>query len=257
MDRYTECLFENILVPLSGDEESWQTLEQALIIAKRECSRLHGLHVVTDKSQLASPEKLAIQAQFEQRCKGEGVEGRLAIEFGEITPKICERATLVDLVVIKAVHPPGAGLSAFASPFRDIIANSPRPVLALPGKAARLERALLAYDDSPKAREALFVAAYLAETWKTTLTVFSLVENSRKPSTVQDYARRYLELHEVEAEYIQESGTMENLKKLLLKKEIDLLLLGGYSGSAIKEMTIGSTVNLMLRETSQPILICR
>jgi nucleotide-binding universal stress UspA family protein len=33
--------------------------------------------------------------------------------------------------------------------------------------------------------------------------------------------------------------------------------MGGYSGSFLKEMTIGSSVNFMLREAGLPILICR
>jgi nucleotide-binding universal stress UspA family protein len=33
--------------------------------------------------------------------------------------------------------------------------------------------------------------------------------------------------------------------------------MGGYSGSILKEMTAGSSVNFMLRESQLPVLICR
>src|SRR5215208_3242735 len=47
--RYTDHLFTDILVPLSGNGESWDSLEQAIAIAQREDARLHGLHVVDSK----------------------------------------------------------------------------------------------------------------------------------------------------------------------------------------------------------------
>ncbi len=40
------CLFPDILVPVSGISRGWQALEQALIVAEREGSELHGFHVV-------------------------------------------------------------------------------------------------------------------------------------------------------------------------------------------------------------------
>jgi nucleotide-binding universal stress UspA family protein len=36
-----------------------------------------------------------------------------------------------------------------------------------------------------------------------------------------------------------------------------LILMGGYSGTALKEVIIGSLVNFLLRNFKHPILICR
>jgi hypothetical protein len=104
--RYTDHLFTDILVPLSGDEASWDSLEQAIIIARHESARLHGLHIVDSKEKVQSPNALAVQTQFNQKCIEANVEGKLAIEFGEITKKICERATMTDLIVLKIENPP-------------------------------------------------------------------------------------------------------------------------------------------------------
>ena len=46
ISRYTDHLFEDILVPLSGYKESWDSLDQAILIAQRENAKLHGLHIV-------------------------------------------------------------------------------------------------------------------------------------------------------------------------------------------------------------------
>jgi nucleotide-binding universal stress UspA family protein len=118
-----------------------------------------------------------------------------------------------------------------------------------------MDRALVAFDGSSKSKEALFVAAYLAESQKTQLTVFTLSEDQN--TTVQEYARAYLELHEIQANYVIESGNEATFLQVIQEHEINLILMGGYSGSTWRELFIGSLVNFLLREANCPILICR
>ena len=255
LDRYTEHLFHDVLVPISGRVEGWRVLKQAILVAQREGAKLQGLHIVSSEKRATGPKAQAVREQFLEMCKEAGVTGSLAIEVGEPARKIMERAILADLVMLKIVYPPSAGISGLASPLRTIISHSPRPILAVPTDATLLDRAVLAYDGSPKSKEALFVAAYLAEQWKTSLTVFTGADSGS--GSVQDYARQYLELHEIEAEYVIEKGSMDTLKAVVEQQGADLVLMGGYSGMLLKEVTIGSTVNRMLRESNVPVLICR
>jgi nucleotide-binding universal stress UspA family protein len=256
--RYTDRLFADILVPLSGEEASWASLEQALLIARSENASIHGLHVVASKEKVQSPEALAVQTRFNQRCQEAEVSGNLVIETGEITGKIRERAAVTDLIVLKIEHPPLGGLSNLSSPFRSIIVNSSCPVLGVPGGAMEIRRVVLSYDGSPAAKEALFVAAYFAEVWKTHVVVFSALDGTRVKADVQDYVRRYLEFHEVEAEYIlTERGAMDQLKKTVDDQSPDLVLLGAYGVSLLRQIRNGSALDYMLRESTVPLLICR
>lgn len=256
--RYTDRLFSDILVPLSGLDASWTSLDQAITVAQRENARIHGLHVVDSKEKVQSPEAQAVQATFHQRCLDAGVNGRLAIEPGEITAKIRERAALTDLIVLKIEHPPRGGLANLSSPFRSIIVNSAGPVLGVPRDATEIRRILLAYDSSPAAKEALFVAAYFAEVWKVQLVVFSALDGSKVTADAQDYARRYLEFHEVEAEYLlSERGAMDQLKQTVDEQNADLVLMGAYGVSVLRQIRNGSVLDYMLRESRTPLLICR
>jgi len=256
--RYTDHLFMDILVPLSGDSESWDSLEQALTIAQREEAKIHGLHIVDSKEKMESPGALAVQTQFNQICADANVDGKLFIETGEITTKICDRATMTDLIVLKIVHPPMGGLSSLMSPFRSIIVNSSRPVLGVPAKATQFRHALLAYDGSDRAKEALFVATYLAEMWKTQLLVFTALDGAKLATDTQDHVRRYLDIHEIEAEYlISEHGVMDYLKKTVEERGVDLVLMGSHGGSMLQQVLVGSALDYMLRESSVPTLICQ
>lgn len=255
--RYTDHLFTDILIPLSGREGSWAALDQAIAIAQRENARLHGLHIVDSKEKIQSPGPLAIQAQFSQHCKAADVNGNLVIEAGDIARKIRERAAMTDLIVLKIEHPPTGGLSTITSPFRTIIVNSSSPVLGIPDRATDFKRALLSFDGSPTAKEALFVAAYFAEMWKTELVVFTALDGSKVKADVQDYVRRYLEIHEVEAEFIlSEHGAMDYLNQTVEERDIDLVLMGSYGISMLRQVLTGSAVDYMLRESKVPMLIC-
>jgi len=256
--RYTDHLFMDILVPLSGDAESWDSLEQAILIAQREEARIHGLHVVDSNEKVESAGTLAVQTQFNQICADAGVNGKLIIEAGEITKKISERATMTDLIVLKIVHPPMGGISSLRSPFRTILVNSSRPILGVPERATHFKKALLAYDGSERAKEALFVATYLAEMWKTELIVFTALDGTRIKPEVQDYVKRYLEIHEVEAEYIlSEVDSKAHLKRTIDERQADLVLMGTYGRSVIREVVAGGSLDYILRESNVPTFICR
>ena len=255
VDRYTEHLFQDILVPVSGEVEGWRALQQAILVARREGAKLNGLHIVSTEKQAAGAKAQEVKEKFQAMCREAGVNGSLAIEAGEPGKKILERAILTDLVMLKIVYPPGSGLSGLASPLRAIISRSPRPVLALPTGATDLDRAVLAFDGSAKAKEALFVAAYLAEQWKTALTVYT--GEGTNATATQETARQYLELHEIQAEYVITKASVEALKRISEERNANLVLMGGYSGAILKEVTLGSWVNYMLREQNAPVLVCR
>jgi nucleotide-binding universal stress UspA family protein len=254
--RYMDHLFNDILVPLSGAETSWASLEQAILIARHENARLHGLHVVDAKEKTQAEGALAVQTQFHQMCLDANVDGKLVVESGEITKKIRERAAMTDLIVLKIEHPPLGGLSNLISPFRTILMNASSPMLGVPDQATQFRRALLAYDGSPHAKEALFVATYFAEMWKTELVVFTALDGSRVKADVQNYVRRYLDIHELEAEYIlSEQGATDFLKHTMEERNIDLVLIGSYGVSMLKQVLAGSALDYMLRETRVPIFV--
>ena len=257
LNRYSEHLFRDILVPIGKTTESWDALQQAIQIARKENANILALHTVGTQQELDNPEVKALQAQFNQVCGKNDVHGVLAVEVGEPMQKILERSALTDLIVMRISYPPSIGLKVLASNVRTLIARASRPILAIPGIISNFEHALLAFDGSPKAKEALFVATYLAEQWQTKLTILTGLEDQEVDTSAQDFARNYLEFNEIEAEFISKKYSGETLNSTAEEIHADLVVMGGYSGSILKEMTVGSTVNFMLRESQFPILICR
>jgi nucleotide-binding universal stress UspA family protein len=254
-DRYTDRLFGEILVPITGLEESWQALEQAILVAQKESSTLHGLHVIPNSVKVGELETQALQARFKQRCQEANLTGNLVKEKGNIHRLVNRRALLTDLIVVNVLHPPSPGLSSVRSGLRSIIWGAARPILTVPGKTSPMDNAMLAFDGSTKSKEALFVATYLAEKWNTRLLILTIADESDQ--SVQDYARSYLDIHEINADFVTRSGPFATSLEIIRERQINLVVIGSYSSTALKEVVVGSAVNFLLRNAECPLLICK
>lgn len=252
-------LFGDILVAISGEPISWQALEQALIVARREEGRLYGLHVLAPANRPESKAGRALRAEFQRRCQAAHVAGEFSFTTGHPPRQICDRARWVDLVVLGLADlprpQPGDRL---ISGFGRLARSCPRPILAVPGQAAPLKSALLAYDGSPKAKEALFVAAYLAGRWQVPLVVLSVLEEDRVTPAALQEARDYLAEHRVQASFVTEHGTIAwAIIRTAMLYEVDFIVMGGYGLNPVMEVILGSEVDQILRARRWPVLICR
>ncbi len=259
VNAYGERLVADLLVAISGEEAGWQAFEQALLVAQREQARLAGLHVVPSAAAAQSPAALVLRDEFARRCTAAGVPGQLAIDVGTVTRQICDRARLTDMVVASLSYPPGTEpLARLRSGFRALVGRCPRPILAVPGPPADIARALLPYDGSPKAEEALFAATYLALTWKLDLQVLTVIEDQHTTDTTHQRARDYLERHGVQASYRIERGPVgDSILAAAQAHNSDLIVIGGYGFNPLIEIMLGSAVDQVLRESRKPVLLCR
>ena len=257
--RPTDRLFLEILTAIDGKEGGWCALEQAIIVARREGAVLNGMHVLPARQAQTSPENQHIKQEYDRRIKEAGLVGSLAFATGEISRQICDRAVWNDLVVVNLNYPPDSRpIARMGSGFRNLILRSPRPILAIPRSVSSLEQALLAFDGSPKAYEALYVATYLAGKWGMPLFVVSVKSSGRVSENTLRKAQDYLENHGVRASYIAKSGPVANaLLQTMDENNCDLLIMGGYGLNPIFEIMLGSAVDQVLRQSCQAMLICR
>jgi nucleotide-binding universal stress UspA family protein len=253
------CLFNEILVPLSDDDPENVALEQAIRFARREGSRIHGLHVMRGSAGEPEEHLQAMREDFTRRMEAASLVGGLAVESGDVAKTICDRALLADLVILHLAHPPSSQpLLRLGSGFSALVRKCPRPMLAVAGPPAALDRALLAYDGSPKAKEALFVAAYLAGRWPIPLTVVSVAGAGVDAEDMLEEAGEYLHTRGVSADKLLLEGNVSDaILRAAESSGSQLLILGGYGSNPMVEAVLGSQVDATLRESRLPILICR
>jgi nucleotide-binding universal stress UspA family protein len=253
------CLFSDILVPVSGDETGWVALEQAILVAQQEHSRLRGIKIVASRNEKNLPENLAIQEKFNDRCREAAIPGKLALSAGPVARKIVENSRWNDLVIINLSHPPAPQqLSKLASGFRELVLRCPRPILAVPMSTTALKSALLAYDGSPKAEEALFVATYLSGKWAIPLTVLSVFEQESKVQAVQQHAQDYLNGHGVKADFVWSQGDVASaILATALERLCDFIIMGGYGEPPMVNLLLDTIVDRVMRNSHLPMLLCR
>jgi nucleotide-binding universal stress UspA family protein len=252
-------LFGEILVPLSDDDPDRVALDQAIRFAQREHSRIHGLHVLRETLTETEDHLQGLRDEFAARCEQASLVGGMAVETGEVAKTICDRALLADLVILHLAHPPASQpLLRLGSGFAALIRKCPRPILAVAGPPTALDRALLAYDGSPKAKEALFVAAYLAGRWLIPLTVVSVEGAGADAEDMLEEADEYLHTRGVNAAKLLRGGPVSGaILQAAESSRSDFLILGGYGSLPVIEAVLGSQVDAILRESRLPILICR
>jgi nucleotide-binding universal stress UspA family protein len=251
-------LYADLLVPIGHNPADWRALDQALLIASRGGSRLHGLHVIPADDHSDDAQHASLSREFAARCAQAGVSGRLAIEHGSISRNIARRARWVDLIILNLEHPPAsAGLRRLSSGIPQVLRRSGRPVLFVPDQPTDLQSILLAYDASPKADEALYLAARMAQTWQgTRLTILTAAASEAEAAEVQQHARAFLLTRETPAEFrLTDSAEARAILNAARSSKADLIMLGGYGNSPILEMVFSSTVDKVLQKSRLPVLI--
>ena len=252
--RYSDCLFRDVLVPLNGAPLDWSAFDQAAFIAQHECSKVRGLRLVAAEADRDGAETQNFRAEFERRRTALDLSGSFTVEVGQLAAQVCQRARLTDLVVT-ALPRSARGIDGEV---HALMRHCTRPVLAVPDHPAEFRRVLLAYDGSLKSKEALFVAAYLAEMWKTVLTVMTVHERGHINREALRYAQQYLEMQEVDAEFVFAQGQVAgSLLKAADVYRCDAIIMGSYCSPAAVEALIGGTVDRVLREAPMPVLVCR
>jgi len=254
-----EHLFTRILVAINGKESGWHVVDQALEVARREEGRLVGLHVVASKRQKESKTVQAIQAEFVRRCEEASIPGQWIVEVGDVSREICEAGRWLDLVIVNLAYPPGdRPIARLSSGLRALIQHCATPILAVPQGSFGMRRILLAYDGSPKAKEALFVSTCLAGCWNVPLAVVTVSEENHTTPETMKLAKRYLRRHGIDAAYIEKQGGVgEAILEASAEFESDLIVMGGYGFNPVLEVVLGSAVDQVLRESRHPVLICR
>ena len=262
LDQMTilEHLFNDLIVAIDDSSTAWQALDQAIILSKLENSCIHAVHVHPDLTEGRQDEHSSLEDAFTSHCQKAGVSNfDFMVATGDISNVLCDHARFADIILLPLNHPPGnEPINRLSSGITSLIRNCSVPVLTVPAGSTPLKTILLAYDGSIKAKEALFIAAYFGSQHGSTIKVLTSVMGVANSESIQEEARIYLARFPINSHYIiSQVSISEQIKIMHQTEEIDLILIGGYSGRTLIDVMLGSAVDKVLREIQLPILICR
>lgn len=197
---------------------------------------------------------LARRAQAEERP----VE--TSLEVGIVPEVIVEKARTVDLVVMgrRGEHAE-FGSEPVGSTVAGVARRSPRPVLVCPRGSVPLERPLVAYDGSDHATRALEIGVEYAEKRGCPLHVTCVRTDAREAERLVEEACDYARGHSVEPIPLPRANdaVAERILEAAEEIEADLLIMGAYGSSRLKEFLMGSTTETLLASFAHPILLYR
>ncbi len=276
-------MVKRILVPTDGSEVAGVGARFAVALGARLGAKLLGLHVVDIKllegpflrdisaslgtapyvnyqgsiALILEERGKAALAAFQSWCEQAGVACETSQTTGVVARSIVERSELADLVVMGRSGEHSEWLDGLLGSTTEAIARrAKRPLIVTSTDTPGYERLLLAYDGSPNARAALRATADIATHLGMACSV--LVVDERDGQRIVDEARSYLEPHGREAQYVLRAGDPgETIVEYAAECEADLLVMGAYGHSKVRELVLGSTTAFALNHASCPVLLTR
>ena len=268
-----------IAIHLPTASISTRLLDAALPLARRHEAVLIGVHVIpavvvyADATVSMSTEFIvaqqesfkedahAIRRAFRDRLEATGIEFEWsAAETGdEPTMRAASTAcNVADLVVASQYHnsiPAAAGYGP-----DELVLGTGRPVLIIPVQGALREtghRVLVAWNGSREAARATFDALALIQPGAEVRLV--AVDSTRGNATLSGMARA-LARHGIQAAStsISRSGgrsVSDEILKLAGEFDADLLVLGCYGHSRLRETVFGGATTRILRDMTVPVLM--
>lgn len=278
-------MFKNILIGIDASEHSRNTQAYAFYLARRLGATVTGLHVV-DIVSIEGPfihdisgsfglepyldlsfkmrEALtargnALLAAFAADAQRENLPVETVLDLGVVANVICERARSADLLAIghRGINERfSTGL--LGSTAESVTRKCARPLLISPMAFREINRAVLAYDGSERASNAMRHAAELCGELKVPLTVVTVARDSKIGERSLEEARNYFRSYSGQISYELLSGHVhETIVDYLKQSAADLLFIGAYGHSRIIEMVLGSTTEYVLRNAPCAVFLSR
>jgi nucleotide-binding universal stress UspA family protein len=217
--------------------------------------------LVDSEAEKSSDAAAELMTRFEKLARNAGVYQESIINkcYGSEAPDLLVReARLRDLTMLSAVSEEYNYFWYAES----IIFGSGRPVLILPPQAAReftLHRMVVAWDGSRPASRAVADALPLLEQAKEVQVLTVLKEKELRSKSPARELTRYLERRGIVAtsDSIDAAGRTigDVLSSELVTRQVDLLIMGAYGHSRMREFILGGATRSMLSNPPVPLFL--
>ena len=254
-----DCLFRDILVGVSHSDPDLLAQQQAILMNRCTDGNLMGLHVMVQSDQATPATEAELETNFYQRLNDNQMKGRFLTIRGNVSKTLQEFGLLSDILVVKLSFPPGGSVfDRLSSGVISLLQSSRRPVVFVKEAAMRVSRILLIYDDSEKAREALYIAAYYGARYGCGLHILMPEKDSKSNEEAIDFAQEYLKSLNLDYQTVLLSYNelAENLTTFIEENSISTVMLGGYSTTGLLERIFSSTIDHVLELSPVPVLVC-
>jgi nucleotide-binding universal stress UspA family protein len=189
-------------------------------------------------------------------CGRYDVACRTELETGNVVKVLAERSAEADLLVMGQHGGDEERETGFlGSVSEKVVRSVKRPVFLAQPPFREFRRALLAYDGSAAARRAMQALACLAVALGMEVDAVELVEEN-EPTTALIEVPRYFKNYPVHVNTHYLTG--DSLSVILdhaREEKCDLLAMGAYADQTAESLSLGSTTEYLMRNSTVPVLV--
>ncbi len=211
------------------------------------------------RNKLALEEGRMMLDAARQRAVKAGVEPTLRHRHGDLVESLRELEGDIRLLVIgKQGEDSGSEVQLIGSQLESVIRTMHRPILVTPADFKAPASAMLAFDASATSRKGveMLVASPLLKGMPIHLVTVS--SDTHEARAALDAARDKLADAGFEVHVAILEGEVEaRLRDYQAEHAIELLVMGAYGHSRIRQFFVGSTTTNMLRSATTPLLLLR
>lgn len=204
----------------------------------------------------------AILDEFAVTCREKGGDCSIAEAYGVVVNELVNMADPEDLIIVgrKGQHPEFLPL-LLGSTAEGVARKSKCPVMITPENFKEIKNILYAFDGREKSVHAATYVNYLAKHLGTSVKVISVFEDVVKDSERKsEFENRLKNLLEVDFELVDRYGQPEEMIEEYInqnKDSLDLVVMGAFGESTIKELILGSTTNYIASKSPIPVLLVK
>ncbi len=183
-------------------------------------------------------------------------------EVGMIADTICRHAAAVDVAIVgQHGERPGVTGGLLGSTSEQIVRRTSRHVMVCPAQFRPIEHPMVTYDSSLSGETALHAAADFAGQMGTDLTVLVVVDAEQTAEVARDVsARAEAYLAHAKAPHCVETVEGHAEERIVAYAEEngrDLIVMGAFGQSRIRELIVGSTTASVMRTSPVPVMLVR
>ncbi len=197
--------------------------------------------------------------ELEGKCNSANISCTRTIKEGVVSKEIVESAKRCDMVVMGMAGEHSFWRDAFlGSNLESVVRQTHKPVMVTPENFKKITKILIAYDGSTFATRALIAGADIAQHLHLPLTVITVSDDKDSGEEVLFQASENLKDRDIEYDKVLESGeTVSVILDFCKEGSYDLLVMGAYGHSKIRELIIGNTTVQIMRKVNCAVLMCR
>ena len=134
-----------------------------------------------------------------------------------------------------------------------------KPVFISPRDHHDIKRVMIAYDGSENANRALTLAAFFVSKLQLPLLLLNVNDSEEAGAKILQEAKDYLAPHNITQleEKIISGDATDQIVSVAKEEKIDLIIMGSYGHSRIREAILGSTTVQTMRQVTVPVLMAR